>query len=493
MPRSLVTCFVLASILLPVSSSQAQLAQSFDSPTRTFQYELTVSPASPQPPVLQHRLLPQRSELVKGNAAMLYHRAFSALNQTVEASGGPRQFWDQFEDWSSLPLEELPLERMERDLAPFDQLLQEVQFGARRNYCDWGLSIRENPRDVYSRFAPIERLRLLNSLLSHRVRLRLAQGRLNDALIDLQTIFSLSRHIGDSQLMIGGMIGTSLCSGATVYLFEAVAQEEMPNLYWPITNLPSPIVDPHISLQLEADLAFLMVPELALARTHEGDEAFWNQTLFDLLERWHFTDSIWHFSFENQPRNWVGEPLERAVISAYIFSHVPAVRQILVEQMGYDAAEVERMPGSRVLLLHAGLHLDNYRDETSGLFGLPYPEALRRQKQLDHRRMDDRSDPLNIVNLLHYPITGQYLNYLANVERRVALLRTVEALRDQVATHGVPPESLDEVTRLAVPTDPITGQSFLYHRDKTNPRRCTLETEGDLAEYQVRIEITFRE
>jgi hypothetical protein len=50
------------------------------------------------------------------------------------------------------------------------------------------------------------------------------------------------------------------------------------------------------------------------------------------------------------------------------------------------------------------------------------------------------------------------------LDRRVAALRVVEAIRMYAATKGgALPESLDNITDVPVPLDPVTGKPFGYH------------------------------
>ena len=52
------------------------------------------------------------------------------------------------------------------------------------------------------------------------------------------------------------------------------------------------------------------------------------------------------------------------------------------------------------------------------------------------------------------------------LDRRVAALRVVEAIRLYAASHdGKLPEDLNQVTEVPVPDDPATGKPFEYRRD----------------------------
>jgi hypothetical protein len=58
-------------------------------------------------------------------------------------------------------------------------------------------------------------------------------------------------------------------------------------------------------------------------------------------------------------------------------------------------------------------------------------------------------------------IEKSVLNAL-RVERRIAALRCVEALRLHAAGFGALPASLDAVGRVPIPLDPLTGKPFEY-------------------------------
>jgi hypothetical protein len=54
----------------------------------------------------------------------------------------------------------------------------------------------------------------------------------------------------------------------------------------------------------------------------------------------------------------------------------------------------------------------------------------------------------------------------ARVDRDFAALLVLEALRLYAAAHeGRLPDSLADITDVPIPTDPLTGQPFLYRRD----------------------------
>jgi hypothetical protein len=119
-------------------------------------------------------------------------------------------------------------------------------------------------------------------------------------------------------------------------------------------------------------------------------------------------------------------------------------------------------------------------DEFDKVSQLPYWQAAesmeRSWRELLAREPQAADNPL-IHALLTAGLENSRLVYgmpsairaryqVARIERYIALLRTIEALRDYAARHdGQPPERLEQVTDLPVPVDPITGWPFDYRAD----------------------------
>ncbi len=61
------------------------------------------------------------------------------------------------------------------------------------------------------------------------------------------------------------------------------------------------------------------------------------------------------------------------------------------------------------------------------------------------------------------PAVSKVFAYRAKIDRRIAALRCVEAVRLYAAAHdGKLPPSLDEIKDVPVPTDPVDGKPFGY-------------------------------
>src|SRR5262249_60514752 len=57
-----------------------------------------------------------------------------------------------------------------------------------------------------------------------------------------QTLFAMSRHLGEHPTFIGDLVGIAVAFVAIGPLEEMLEQPGCPNMYWALTNLPNPLV-----------------------------------------------------------------------------------------------------------------------------------------------------------------------------------------------------------------------------------------------------------
>ena len=67
---------------------------------------------------------------------------------------------------------------------------------------------------------------------------------------------------------------------------------------------------------------------------------------------------------------------------------------------------------------------------------------------------------------LHFlPALSRAYYMHARLDRRIAALRCVEAIRLYAAEHNQLPDSLDDITEVVIPLNPVDGQPFDYKRN----------------------------
>ncbi len=128
-------------------------------------------------------------------------------------------------------------------------------------------------------------------------------------------------------------------------------------------------------------------------------------------------------------------------------------------------------------------------------FTVPYHQA-QPHLQESEQRFEDYTDAKGIkANLfcMLLPALSRIAFLEARLDRHVALLRTIEAIRLFAADHsGQLPGSLADISQVPIPTDPVTGKAFLYKRkDAQNARLEALASPGESKRRPV-YELTFK-
>ena len=174
---------------------------------------LTLQPMAAPIPALKYHLLPELRDKKSGNALLRYYRAFSP-----EWQGHRRdpKFWEKLEPLRSKPLKELRREDFTAVNATISsRMLQEVDLGARRTYCDWELTDRLREEGISLLLPDLQGMREFASLLRLRAREELLAGEYNNAARTLQTGFALGRHTAEGPTLIHSLVGVA-CACAHV-------------------------------------------------------------------------------------------------------------------------------------------------------------------------------------------------------------------------------------------------------------------------------------
>jgi hypothetical protein len=124
------------------------------------------------------------------------------------------------------------------------------------------------------------------------------------------------------------------------------------------------------------------------------------------------------------------------------------------------------MAVGQVILLHIGQTYEITRDDLFKWFHVPYWQAHggteAAEKALGENR---RREILPLASLL-LPAISNARFAVVRLDRELAAIRSIEALRLHAANHGgALPANLADVKDAPVPVDPVTGKMFDYRRD----------------------------
>ena len=416
--------------------------------------ELRLSPGPATVPALKYRLLPLHSELNPGNAAPIY------LRLSAEQPEKPlREIRQKAAAWFDLPIDKLPIAEVREYLDSWKKKFEQLDFGARRQTCEWNYSLPEQRENAIEILLPdVQESRHWASLLALKARLEIAEHKFDDAVRTLETGFAYSRHVGEGPFLISSLVAIAETTQMLHRVEELIAQPDAPNLYWALSALPRPPIGLRHGLENEEKMFEWVVPEVTgLDRPHT--EAEWSSRLAALHAR---------LSHLAKTGNWVdGKPVpigHETTLAQFKAENLPDARAFFKDRR--PPAAVAGMTDDQMLIRFIAERARALRDDQYKYTYLTFPEAVRFDIDRTVKELASIQDgPFAVLGML----TSSLRNYLAagaRLERAVAALRIVEAIRIQAHQDGGKlPDSLDQVTVVPVPLDPVTGKPFSARRE----------------------------
>jgi hypothetical protein len=418
---------------------------------------IKLRPAAAPTPALRYHLLPELFEMTPGNAAERYKQGIEAVKKVRKAigDGGPE---GEIETWLELPPSELPRDQARQLLGRYKEAFRVIDQAARSESCDWGFAERIRQKGINTLLPELQEMRGLARLLSLRARVAALDGHNEEAVRALQTGFAAARHVGETPVLIGSLVGIAMGTVTARELEVLLSQPTAPNLYWALTDLPRPFVDMRKALEGERIGIYGSFPGLLEAVNNPAAPPLSPEqiqagvkTLVEVFN--------------------VGKDFPtRAGVSVLVRAKHHAAKEALVAA-GYDRARVEKMPHMEVALLHSLQQYDRFLDETHKWRTFPYVEAKQGLDQADRMLREARAKVLSPSSdvpalplaVFFLPAVNKVFAAQARVDRRIAALRCVEAVRLYAAAHGGRlPAALADIKEVPVPPDPYTGKPFAY-------------------------------
>ncbi len=410
-------------------------------------------------PALKYRLLPDLRNQTAGDALPVYFEAIEKLAPVIKERYAMRPD-NPFQRWATTPLKELPRDEVRKALEPYQPTLDLVDKAARRERCR-GEAPAEPAKNKVVRFPEQFYLDEMATLLAVQARLHLADGNLDAAAHTLQTGLSFARQVGELPRLEYVEIGTTIAVAMLRQIEDFVQQPKAPNLYWALTDLPRPLIDAHQGVQgsrLERYRLFPGLEEVArnldAGPLPEEQVQAWGLSLLRYL-----------------PRRNLFDLQQRAALTRRLTDRHEDNKKNLIAA-GRPKEKVEAMPHVQVALLADHHAYAVMRDEQIKWYGEPFDKIADRLDALESKEAKSVADN----SLVPIDVFGIFKVYWARaaLERRINLLRCVEAVRAYAAAHdGKLPASLNDVKDVPIPLDPVTGKPFEY---KVAGGKATFET-----------------
>ncbi|MBA4187107.1 MAG: hypothetical protein C0467_03730 [Planctomycetaceae bacterium] len=395
---------------------------------------LTVDATATPRPALKYRLLPELRELQTGNQIQAFYKCFFEQNYLFHN----KESTDNQQKWMDAPLKELA---GVKELVGYGgTAAKQANYAARLDAVDWQITNQAKAEGVYLLLPDVQQMRSLATVLKVRVRGEIARGEFDNAIQTLQTMFALGRIFNDHPTLIGHLVGIAITSSALAEVEEFVQEPGAPNLFWALTDLPTPFIDLRKGSQGEKLLVSKEFEILGKGTSVEDRE------LKALLKRF---DPLVGLSnggkFDMKPSVWYA-------VRAEDKAEVTAARDRL-SKLNPKPAELDKFSTLQTILADDFSQYEVDLDEFVKWSNLPFwqlPADFATQKRA--------AGPFGEL------LPAWYKVMLAKVrlQQHFALIVVGESIRAYAAVNsGKLPGSLDAV-KLPLPVDPVTGKPFAY-------------------------------
>jgi hypothetical protein len=454
MLRSLFVLLLAGAVVLAQPPKDAPPAPEPPAPTVDVR-TLTVTPAAAPVPALRYELLPRLRDRVPGNAALDYHRAYILRPGWPRDPKEAKAFDERLAAWEEAAVDKLPLAEVKKYLAGHSQSFRTLDAAAKADRCDWELTSRISVRNVDLLLPEAQTFRELARFQKLRVRVDLAENDFDAAVRNMQTGFRLGKDVGEGPTLIQSLVGIAITAIFLNEVEQLIQRPNSPNMYWALTTLPRPVIDPRTALEGETRLFDNLFPNAKALEKGPVSADRANAILEEMLTA---------FATMGKPDDFkIG--IGGVGLAGYVALNAPAARKHLAE-LGWPAATVEKMPPAQVVALRAITAYRAFTDDQTKCFSLPYPEAraeLVKVRERAEKLKKDTGDTIITVFALTMPAVERVFESHARTARHVTALRVVEAVRLHAAANaGKPPGSLADVKVVPVPDDPYTLKPFGY-------------------------------
>jgi hypothetical protein len=416
--------------------------------------KLSLAPAAEPVPALSYRLLPRYLDQKVGNAALLYYSAAALC-----PDGDSEDIHEKIGDWRDLPVDQLDHKKVEEALSSFSNSFHHIKLAAQRTDCQWELPLEDGFAMQLPHLATFRRMIMALQL---RIRLKIADGQIEQALEMMRQGMYMGRSIARGPTLVQDLVGVAITALMLKEVEGLIQIPDSPNLYWALTALPDPVIDMHSSLENEREVLFVEFPQLRDLESKVLTPAQASAVASNFIEKIQTLDG------------GTGDvPFKGLMSVGWVMMHYSDAKEFLVRK-GYSQERIEALPAAQAVLIYQKQEYLEMLDNQFKWFEIPYsqahPNLQKSKKQIDNHQRN-RGIKMNLFCTL-LPALSRVAFLHARLDRNIALLRTIEAIRMFAADHsGGLPSSLAEITAVPIPADPVTGKDFIYRRiDARNAR-----------------------
>ena len=288
-----------------------------------------------------------------------------------------------------------------------------------------------------------------------QLRLAIIEKRYDDAVEILRITYKLGQDVNEMGFLVSGLVGIAEVGMANNGVMMLISNEDAPNLYWALAELPTPIIDQRRAMRLDSSMPIRIFPELMDIRNANYSKDEWKR----LLQK--YTGSFSSISgLTGGRRGKQALPTGSASIALGLAGYSSAKKRMI--ERGYKKEDVKKMSVAQVLLTDTALDIEMFTQDLEKAIYLPFADAQRVAKEWQDRV--DRKSPTRFGAMIASVVSPSISNvrragYM--VQAKTNLVMAIESLRNHAAVHGKFPESLQHL-ELPVRNNPMTSKPFKY-------------------------------
>ena len=417
---------------------------------------LDLHPTPSPRPASRFNLVPEYRDIRPGEKVGGFLACF-----TVRDGFFNQENMEKRKEWLEMPLADLPADVRERadikgGLAydrPRDRLMTDIDKAARYARVEWNERLDPRTDGVRPGTAELQKLRAIAPVVALRLRGEIKGHEFDRATESVKTLMGLSGLCQTHPDVLGWVVGVEVAELALNGAEELIQQPGCPNLYWPLADLPTPLVSSRAAIsggRVFATAAFnglktadraLTVREMDRYLNAAGDIVAYNGPKIDIHER--AREALARYAA------WAADP-----------ARVEVCRKRLVEVGGIQPEAAARFGPLQVVLTDDILRAEMAADDLRRWINLPLWQMSAGVEADQVAVCDFRSGMILAPYLLPPVINIKRVEVLR--DQRVAFLRIVEAVRLHAHENGGEwPASLAKI-KPQLPTDPVSGKPFDY-------------------------------
>ncbi|WP_182868502.1 hypothetical protein [Stieleria mannarensis] len=462
-----VICAVASLLVVTPSRGQVMLSPAFtqgDQAATETETSTTVRlhPRRQSDPMLEYRLWPAPEKRRPRPVMVAVNRALILVAQVSPTK--KREFLERYDTWTSLPIDQLPIDEARESYGPFETAIGVLRTGETWMGLDYDLGMAEmSAEDRVSTLLPeFQEMRDLARLIALRTRVAAAQGRWGDAVADLRLGFRLSQAASHStDTLLGRLIGTAISETMFKTIESMIQQPECPNLYWALAGLPADqLFDFREAMEYESTLSSHLGIIAGLDELPDsviGEQ----EALLRLKKITHAFATMFH------PSGGATEntSLRQMTTGFQIALMVGPARQLLSNDPDWSD-RVDELSDAEAVLRASDFELARIRDAWLAWALLPpelWDEAEARRRSAMTAAVQPRTLGGQLARMMT-PSVSAAMSVPLDVRQQLHRLLTLEALRMHAAENAALPETLTDLTPVPAWHDPRIRRSFQYAR-----------------------------